>query len=246
MKEPDLIVFGGTFDPPHTGHEAVLRNVRGLFRNSKIVIVPAFKPPISAAITSEEADLVGSRSATRSKAVALSFDERLSLCSVAFASLLEEGRLEISSLERELPKPSYTIQTLSALRNKENAQKIALVIGQDHLGGIHQWHKADELLYNLDLVVAPRSNQDDAALRKDHLVRTLAKLAHDGGLGSFTITHRYVEFPSRDLRVWLMPSSASMASSTAIRDHYRFGGPFDESWLHAEVKRIIEANGYYR
>ena len=57
----------------------------------------------------------------------------------------DNDRLKASDIEFKLPVPSYTIDTLTYLKEKYPKNKFCLVMGEDNLYTLHKWKNADEL-----------------------------------------------------------------------------------------------------
>lgn len=130
-----LAVFGGTFDPPHVGHAALARAVLDEDCADAVVFVPAPRPP------------------HKSGAVA-PFVERAAMVRLLAAG---EPRFEVSVLEARRPGPSYTVDTLRALRSERGAGvELRLVVGADSVWEIGAWREAPELFRLARFVVAPR------------------------------------------------------------------------------------------
>jgi nicotinate-nucleotide adenylyltransferase len=65
---------------------------------------------------------------------------------------------EASDLEAALPRPSYTLHTLRALKAKtEGAQEWYLIVGADNLALFREWHQPDAVLREARLAVYPRA-----------------------------------------------------------------------------------------
>src|SRR5206468_2026144 len=99
MEGERLGIFGGTFDPPHVGHLAAAVNVRHELQLDRVLLV----------VNNEPWQKVGSREI--SPAV-----DRLAMVAAAVGAV--EG-LEASSIELEAGGPSYTADTLAALRGED-------------------------------------------------------------------------------------------------------------------------------
>lgn len=129
-------LFGGTFDPIHYGH---LRPVEALAQQvglQKIILLPNHVPP------------------HRPQPEA-SPSQRLEMVRLA---IQDNPLFTIDTRELERNSPSYTIETLTALRNEMGPeQPLAFIIGQDSLLTIHTWHGWEKLLNNCHLLVCSRS-----------------------------------------------------------------------------------------
>jgi nicotinate-nucleotide adenylyltransferase len=110
-------VFGGSFDPPHVAHLLVASYVLGVAGFERLLVVPVyehvFEKPLSA------------------------FEERIELCRACFADL---PRVEVSSVEAELPRPNYTVRLLERLRADRPGEALRLIIGSDVLAETARWH----------------------------------------------------------------------------------------------------------
>lgn len=84
-----------------------------------------------------------------------SYRERFALLRSCFARELQYGEVILSILERSLPKPNYTIETLSHL-SRLCQKKPIVVIGADQAEKILHWHRAEELLRDYRFVVFAR------------------------------------------------------------------------------------------
>lgn len=78
---------------------------------------------------------------------------RLALLQLAVA---DNPRLRAEDIELGLPRPSYTIATLDALRARHPSHEFVLLMGGDNLVGLPRWRAADRLLHEFDLYVYPR------------------------------------------------------------------------------------------
>jgi nicotinate-nucleotide adenylyltransferase len=65
-------------------------------------------------------------------------------------------RLRAEAIEFELPRPSYTIATLDALRARHPDTDFVLLMGGDNLLGLPRWQQAERILSEVDIYVYPR------------------------------------------------------------------------------------------
>ena len=84
-----------------------------------------------------------------------SYRERFHLLRRAFAQEVAAGSVAISVLERRLPAPNYTVNTLTALAGF-CAQKPIVVIGGDQAEKLPRWHRAEELFAQYEFLVFAR------------------------------------------------------------------------------------------
>lgn len=138
IPTPDIIFFGGVFDPIHMGHVEAVGIAQECFPNAKIVLVPSFVAPI----TSEDI-----------KHVATAFVDRVAMSVVAFD---DWPMVNVSSIEEELSVPSYTHATLAALAEENPGSSLAWMIGADQLANFLRWSQPRKVLELASLIVLPR------------------------------------------------------------------------------------------
>lgn len=129
-------ILGGTFDPVHNGHLLVAEVAREQFNLKEVLFIPAGQPwlKVEHAITPAE--------------------HRLQMLRLA---LSDTPYFRISEMEIERPGPTYTIDTINALKKSSNANdELFFILGQDSLMQLPQWHEASELIQLCYLVAAPR------------------------------------------------------------------------------------------
>jgi nicotinate-nucleotide adenylyltransferase len=129
-------VFGGSFNPIHTGHIALARQLLTLAGLDEIWFLVSPLNPFKQA----SADL-------------LADNLRLSLARRALAS---EPRLVASDYEFSLPRPSYTWNTLAHLAADYPDRDFVLIIGADNWLSFDRWARPDYILAHHQVVVYPR------------------------------------------------------------------------------------------
>jgi len=146
-------LFGGTFDPVHQGHLDVALHVLDRCRLDRLLFIPALLPP-------------------HKRQPVASFAHRTAMIEAALAGCPDTGgRLRCSRIEAELPPPSYTVNTVQALM-REGRHRYSLIIGADSLLDLPHWHRIDDLLALVDLIVVKRE-----AIAAATVERALAALA---------------------------------------------------------------------
>jgi nicotinate-nucleotide adenylyltransferase len=160
-----LLVFGGSFDPPHFGHEiASLTSLAGFDpATTRILLVPAARSP-------HKAD--GPRASDRQR--------------LAMVRLVARGYKHVLVWTDELDraaagKPSYSIETLRRLRRViPPGVKLRLLIGTDQAVAFHRWKSPRAIIKVAEpLVLRRRPIVTARALGKamDHMFWTRAELA---------------------------------------------------------------------
>ena len=143
-----VLLYGGTFDPPHNGH---LNNLRAAIRRvhpDKVVVMPAGLSPFKQQ-TAAPAAL------------------RLEMCS-CFRELGQAvPQVEICGWEiaqAEAGNRNYTVLTVEMLARKYPDAQLYLGIGSDMLLSFDAWHRWQDILRLAHLVVVSRNIGDDPAL----------------------------------------------------------------------------------
>jgi len=125
----------GSFNPVHTGHLILAEYFATRTDLAEVWLVLSPQSPFK---VGEEL---------------LPDTQRLTLLQLAVA---DNSRLRAETIELELPRPSYTIATLDALRARHPTQEFVLLMGADNLAGLPRWRAADRLVHEFDLYVYPR------------------------------------------------------------------------------------------
>lgn len=128
-------LFFGSFNPIHTGH-LIIANIMAETTDLKkvwFVVSPQnpFKP---------------------SKGLLHEFDR----FDMVRAAIHDNFKLEVSDVEFNLPKPSYTIHTLVYLQEKHPDKKFVIIMGEDNLPSFTKWKNYEVILQNYELYVYPR------------------------------------------------------------------------------------------
>lgn len=139
-SDPNIIFFGGAFDPVHKGHMESVEIAKESFPDAKIILVPGFVPP---------------KNADEQKAIVTPFVDRVAMVVVAFD---EWPSVDVSSIEEEMPTPNYTYLTLERLAQENPGSRLAWMIGADQLKSFPTWKNPKRILELASLVVLPRLN----------------------------------------------------------------------------------------
>ncbi len=155
MSARRIGLFGGSFDPVHSGHLHATRAARAAFGLDRVVFVPAAEPPHK----------IGQRLAEGR--------HRLAMLELAIAG---EPAFEASSIELDRGGRSFTIDTVRALPaaiGERDDCEIYLILGSDNLAGLATWRAAGELVDRVQPVVVHRD--DDSCAESEP--RALALIA---------------------------------------------------------------------
>ena len=128
-----LVIFGGAFDPIHNAHLLIAQDVYEKLHSQILIFQPALLPP--------------------HKKVFAPFHDRVKMVELAIAN---DERFKCSDVEQRLPKPSYTIDVLRAIREENPDKKIYFIIGLDSAVDFHTWKEPDRILKEFNIAVVPR------------------------------------------------------------------------------------------
>jgi nicotinate-nucleotide adenylyltransferase len=93
-------------------------------------------------------------------------DDRTAMLS---ASLLFDRRFSVDDCELRRSGVSYTIDTIEDIeRRYDPAGKLGLIVGEDLIAGFPSWHRVDELVSRVDLILAARPGFSDSAFPYPH------------------------------------------------------------------------------
>ena len=123
-------VMGGSFNPPHMGHVLAVTYTAMAGGFDEVLVIPTYVHPVKRPSVHPVDN------------VDISFYHRMKMCQMAFGHI---PKVIIDTLEQYFPVPSYTLQTLKALKDRMKAA-YRFVIGSDILQRTDQWAHFDEVL----------------------------------------------------------------------------------------------------
>ena len=131
-----VAVYGGSFDPVHTGHEAVARNLTELFALDEFIFVPAYVAPHK-----------------RDRRVSPALD-RFAMLALATQ---DERRFRVSAVEVNAPERPYTVDTLTHFSESFGERaRLFFVMGADSWEEITTWREWERVLALADQLVVTR------------------------------------------------------------------------------------------
>jgi nicotinate-nucleotide adenylyltransferase len=126
--------MGGAFDPPHLAHRALAESAWRALNLTELRIFPTGQAWHKSTVLSPAAD-------------------RLAMAHLAFANL---PGVVVDDAELRRPGPTYTLETLQALRQQRPQAQLFLVIGADQARSFERWHGWQDILKLSRLAVAER------------------------------------------------------------------------------------------
>ncbi len=128
-------LFFGSFNPIHTGHLVIANYMANYTDLRDVWFVVSPQNPLKA-----------------KKSLASMYD-RLEMVNLAIG---EASTLRASDIEFRLPQPSYTIDTLTYLRERYPGKQFALIMGSDNLQSFAKWKNYELILRDYRIYVYPR------------------------------------------------------------------------------------------
>lgn len=135
----EIGLYFGSFNPVHNGHLIIANYVAYNTAVEKVWLVVSPQNPL------------------KPSAVLLNENHRYHLVDLAIS---EEPRLKAVNIEFNLPRPSYTIDTLTYLSEKYAAHHFSVIMGSDSLENLHKWKNFERILENYPLYVYRRSGHE--------------------------------------------------------------------------------------
>ena len=132
-------IFGGSFNPIHVGH-ALIANY--IVENSDLESLWLMVSPLNP---------------LKEGSTMASDYHRLRMTELVTRRM---ERVITSAFEYDLPKPSYTIDTLNALQAKFPKDEFYLVIGADNWCLFDRWKAGDEIISKYHILIYPRRGYD--------------------------------------------------------------------------------------
>jgi nicotinate-nucleotide adenylyltransferase len=135
-------LYFGSFNPVHIGHLAIAGYMTEFAGLNQVWFVVSPQNPL------------------KKKESLLADHHRLYMAQLAIG---DNDRLKASDIEFKLPVPSYTIETLTYLKEKYPKNEFCLVMGEDNLFTLHKWKNAAELVAAYPIYVYPRHGSEKPA-----------------------------------------------------------------------------------
>lgn len=139
----EIGLFFGSFNPIHTGHMIIANLVKETTSVDEVWFIVSPQNPFK-----------------KNKNLLHEFD-RLDMVNAAIG---DDYQFRSSDIEFSMPKPSYTIDTLTLLQEKYPDKKFHLIIGEDNLASFPKWKNHDKILEHFGLIVYPRPNVEKSNL----------------------------------------------------------------------------------
>jgi len=128
-------IFGGTFDPPHTGHIAIAEQALKQLGLDCVYFIPAYIPPHKQQLAS------------------ITAQHRMNMMKLAVGRRKE---FKVSPIELRRRGISYTVDTLKVFKKRFPNSQLVLLIGADNLLQFNSWKSPKTILQLASLAVYKR------------------------------------------------------------------------------------------
>jgi nicotinate-nucleotide adenylyltransferase len=132
-------LFFGSFNPVHVGHLIIANHIVQHTALRKVWMVVSPQNPL------------------KPKNTLAKDHDRLHLVRLAIG---DNPNLEASDIEFKLPQPSYTIDTLTYLKEKHPTKSFVLIMGGDNLATLQKWKNYEMILEHYEIYVYKRPNYE--------------------------------------------------------------------------------------
>ena len=174
-------VLGGSFDPLHYGHLILAEQIRQEAELDKVILIPAYVNPFKEEVPPADGH------------------HRLEMLRLAAG---DHPFFGISDIELKREGPSYTYDTLAALKEKDYPDdELFFIMGTDSFYKLEHWHKAEELIENFGFLIGMRKGYDEEELKA-----TISRLQQ-----KYPLRAEYIRIPELEI------------SSTDIKQRIRAG-----------------------
>lgn len=136
-------LFFGSFNPIHFGHLCIAEYMVEFGGLKEVWFIVSPHNPL------------------KDKATLLSDQYRLEMVEAAIEN---DERFRVSDIEFRMPRPSYTIDTLTRLSEQHPDRQFVLIAGTDVLPSFHKWKNYEQLLNQYRLMIYPRHGDEDHPL----------------------------------------------------------------------------------
>lgn len=131
-------LFFGSFNPIHVGHMVIANYMANFTNLDKVWLIVSPHNPL------------------KDKSVLINTYDRLEMCKLA---INDDAKIQVSDIELHLPQPSYTINTLTYLKEKYPEHEFSLIMGADNLNTLKKWKNYELILRDYHIYVYPRPKE---------------------------------------------------------------------------------------
>jgi len=170
-----IAMFGGSFNPIHTGHVMLVKAFAEALELDKVLLMPPYENPHR----------------HKQKDVSVTTEQKLEMCRLAIQDM---PFAEVSDIEIKRQGTSFTYMTLEELSEIYPVAELFLITGADNFMKIHRWRKPDIIFRLATICGVPRNNNDISDLKKQ------AEYLHTLGAKTYILNADIMNVSSTDVR----------------------------------------------
>ena len=149
-------LFFGSFNPVHIGHKVIASYLVDFTDLDKVMFVVSPQNPLKQKI---------------------SLLDQYHRLQIIRAEIEDNSKLEVSDIEFDMPKPSYTIDTLVRLKEKYPENNYSIIMGSDNLQNFHKWKNYEQILEDYSVYVYPRPGYEISGSHKNiHVIEGVPQM----------------------------------------------------------------------
>ena len=149
-------LFFGSFNPIHIGHKVIASYLVDFTDLDKVMFVVSPQNPLKQKI---------------------SLLDQYHRLQIIRSEIEDNSKLEVSDIEFDMPKPSYTIDTLVRLKEKYAENDYSIIMGSDNLRNFHKWKNYEQILEDYSIYVYPRPGYDISGSHKNiHVIEGVPQM----------------------------------------------------------------------
>ena len=149
-------LFFGSFNPMHIGHKIIASYMAKFSDLAKIMFIVSPQNPL------------------KKKQSLLDQHYRLKIIKMEVEG---SSKFQVSDIEFSMPQPSYTIDTLVRLKEKNPKIEYSLIMGADNFQNFHKWKNYQQILEDYSIYVFPRSGFEINGIHKNiDIVKDVPKM----------------------------------------------------------------------
>lgn len=197
-------IYGGAFNPPHTGHIAAAKYACRCLQLDKLLVIPSHSSPHKK---------LPENSPTPT--------QRMQMLQIAFAG---EEKIVVSDLELQREGISYTYQTVEQLKQRYPESQLILFMGTDMFLSFDHWRNPDRILQNAALAVFYRGQPGE-----QQKIGEKKSFFEEQGAKIYTVENPVTQISSTDLRRMLVFECAAPFLNPGVGDYIRQKGLYADT-----------------
>ena len=207
-------IYGGTFNPPHTGHISAAAQAIDTLGLDRLLLIPDRIAPHK--VIPENSP---------------SPDQRLHMLRLA----ADHPKMEVCDLELRREGPSYTYETVEQLRKAHPNAKLYLLMGTDMFLSFLSWRNPERIWKEATLAVLCRGDKGEKAA-----IAAQREVMESRGAQVVTVDNRVTAISSTQLRRLLAFGCADEFLAPAVADYIRQQGLYDTAaqWKNLPMEQL--------